>query len=67
MTYNHDTVSEGEKTVKCDGSFSYPPKQGRTHEHGHPVIYLKINKNNHADCPYCGRKFSYQEASKDPG
>jgi uncharacterized Zn-finger protein len=36
-------------TISCAGDLESTSK--------HPIIYLKLDKNNHAFCPYCSKSF----------
>jgi len=42
--------------IACEGS----GEQGT----GHPKIYLTFGNSGEISCPYCGRKFNYQNKKK---
>ena len=43
-------------TVGCDGGTL-----------GHPLVYLNLGKEGHAECPYCGRRFVLAAGAKTGG
>jgi|CryBogDrversion2_8_1035294.scaffolds.fasta_scaffold05487_3 uncharacterized Zn-finger protein len=64
MVLKQSAINVDKKTVRCDGlpfQFSY---EKHRQAQAHPAVYLKINKDNKADCPYCGRIFFYKEKAE---
>jgi uncharacterized Zn-finger protein len=61
-----DVVKVHEKIIKCDGLPFHSIYGHHEKEQAHPAIYLKVNKDNKAECPYCGRKFLYKENGRRP-
>ena len=48
------------KKVSCDGVFK--EKNGTSNQNSkHPLIYLKVVKNDKVQCPYCGKEFVYEK------
>jgi uncharacterized Zn-finger protein len=47
-----ETVKVHEDTVSCSG--------GRE-SLGHPRVYLRLNAQGEAECPYCGKLFVREE------
>ncbi len=31
---------------------------------GHPLVYITLGKEGHADCPYCSRHFVVKEGAR---
>ncbi len=56
-----EVVEVNEKTVRCDGESLCEEKSSSSQ--GHPAVYLKINQDLRAECPYCGRIFIYKNLS----
>ncbi len=55
MTSNTET-----KKISCDGVFK--GKDALSNENSkHPLIYLKVVKNESVKCPYCGKEFLYNK------
>lgn len=66
MPQKHQIISIDEKTVKCDG-LPFQSLYGHYEkEQAHPAVYLKVNKDNQVECPYCGRKFFYKGKLEKP-
>ncbi len=42
-----ETIEVTETEVACDGGGAL----------GHPRVYLNMGKQDHVDCPYCGRRY----------
>ena len=64
MVLKQSAINVDKKTVRCDGlpfQFSY---EKHRQAQAHPAVYLKINKDNKADCPYCGRIVFYKEKAE---
>jgi uncharacterized Zn-finger protein len=61
LSLKSDVISVYEKTIKCDGLPFLSIYENYEKAQAHPAIYLKVNKDNQAECPYCGRKFLYKE------
>lgn len=55
---NNNIYFVGDYTVSCNGVDNKNDQLGE----GHPNIFITIKKNlNEVQCPYCGKKFVYQE------
>lgn len=66
ISLKDEVTNVHEKTVKCDGLPFLSIYENYEKAQAHPAIYLKINKDNKAECPYCGRKFFYKEKREKP-
>ena len=51
-------VDNSKKTVSCDGT-SEDAVGNISINSKHPLVYFKVTKDNNAECPYCGKIFSY--------
>ena len=52
VTATSDTIVTKDISVSCDGG-EYA---------GHPKVFLDLEKNGQASCPYCGQCFVLDEA-----
>ena len=51
------SVSEGMLPLHC-------PQPGTTLWNSHPRVFIPVEDNGHARCPYCGTEFVYAAASQ---
>lgn len=56
MNVRAETIKVESKTIACDGGGG---------QLGHPRVFLAIDDDRQAACPYCGQIFIY-EPGKDP-
>ena len=52
----NDVTKTSAKKISCDGGGGAL---------GHPAIYLAIGDSGKIDCPYCGKKFIYENDAKN--
>ncbi len=50
-----DVIEVEDRSVGCDGGGG---------SLGHPLVYLTMNEENKAECPYCGQIFVLKEGAK---
>ena len=51
-----ETITVTDIRVACDGGAQ-----------GHPRVFLNLERNGAADCPYCGRHYVLAEGAKASG
>ena len=56
MNVKAETIKVDNKNVACDGGAG---------QLGHPRVFLAIDDDQRAICPYCGQVFIYQPGSND--
>ncbi|MEM7042733.1 MAG: zinc-finger domain-containing protein [Pseudomonadota bacterium] len=58
MQVKAEIITVDSKNIACDGGGG---------QLGHPLVYLAINDDGQATCPYCGQKFVYKPSGNDDG
>ena len=58
MNVRTETIKVDNKDIACDGGGG---------QLGHPRVYLAIDDDRRAACPYCGQTFVYEAGKASAG
>lgn len=58
MSVKAETIKVSTKNIACDGGGG---------QLGHPRVFLAIDDDQKATCPYCGQLFVYESGKNDAG
>ena len=58
MNVRTEIIKVGNQNIACDGGGG---------QLGHPRVFLAINDDRQATCPYCGHTFVYEPEGAEAG